>query len=213
MMVEMNNIFAKRSEANKKNSDLQTRRINRSGSKASSVDRILYLQRTIGNQAVSRLIRSKALQAKLRIGQPGDVYEQKADRVADEVMRMPEPETVSREELRRQPEEEEEEELLQTKEISGQNAETTPDLESRINAIRGGGQPLAESERVFFEPRFGVDFSHVKGHTGAQAAESVGDVNARAFTVGRDVVFEVGQYAPNIAEGQKLLAHELTHMI
>ncbi|MEA3293378.1 MAG: hypothetical protein U9P81_00145, partial [Euryarchaeota archaeon] len=65
MMGEMNSIFTKKSEANKINSDLQTRRINRSGSKASSVDRILYLQRTIGNQAVSRLIRSKALQAKL----------------------------------------------------------------------------------------------------------------------------------------------------
>ncbi len=70
-MSEMNNIFAKRSEANKNNSDLQTRKINRSGSKASSVDRILYLQRTIGNQAVSILISSKAVQAKLRIGQPG----------------------------------------------------------------------------------------------------------------------------------------------
>ena len=91
MMGKMNNIFAKRSEANKNNSDLQTRRINRSGSKASSVDHILYLQRTIGNQAVQRLIRSKALQAKLMIGQPGDVYEQEADRVADAVMRMPEP--------------------------------------------------------------------------------------------------------------------------
>ena len=87
MMGEMNNIFAKKSEANKINSDLQTQRIKPSGSKASSVDRILYLQRTIGNQAVSRLINSKALQAKLKIGQPGDVYEQEADRVADEVMR------------------------------------------------------------------------------------------------------------------------------
>ncbi len=47
---------------------------------------ILYLQQTIGNQAVGRLI-----QAKLKIGQPGDKYEQEADRVADEVMRMPEP--------------------------------------------------------------------------------------------------------------------------
>jgi hypothetical protein len=105
MMGEMISIFAKRSEANKNNLDLWTRRINRSGSKASSVDRILYLQRTIGNQAVSRLIRSKALQAKLRIGQPGDVYEQEADRVADAVMRMPE--------MQRQVEPEGEEEIYQ----------------------------------------------------------------------------------------------------
>ncbi|MCD4797508.1 MAG: hypothetical protein K8R19_00665, partial [Methanosarcinales archaeon] len=132
MMGEMNSIFAKRSEANKINSDLQTRRINRSGSKASSVDSILHLQRTIGNQAVSRLIKSKALQAKLRIGQPGDVYEHEADRVADAVMRMPAPQKVSinnsriqrasttfeENELKRQPiEEEEEEEKLQKKPI------------------------------------------------------------------------------------------------
>ncbi len=54
-------------------------------------DHIPFLQRTAGNQAVSRLIKSEALQAKLRIGQPGDVYEQEADRVADVVMRMPKP--------------------------------------------------------------------------------------------------------------------------
>ncbi len=71
------------------------------------VDRILYLQRTAGNQAVSRLIKSGALQAKLRIGQPGDVYEQEADRVADAVMQMPEPgvqrKTISEEEETIQP--------------------------------------------------------------------------------------------------------------
>ena len=95
-------------------------------SNSSPVNQILFLQRTIGNQAVSRLIRSGALQAKLRIGQPGDKYEQEADRVADEVMLMPEPQTVSREnshiqrvcegceeeELRRQPIKEEEKEKL-----------------------------------------------------------------------------------------------------
>ena len=59
------------------------------------VDCILFLQRTAGNQAVSRLMRSGALQAKLRIGQPGDVYEQEADRVADAVMRMPDPQAAS----------------------------------------------------------------------------------------------------------------------
>lgn len=77
--------------------------------------------------------------------------------------------TCRKDELRRQPIEEDEE-LLQTNEISGQNAETTPDLESRINAIRGGGRPLAESERAYFEPRFGYDFGQVRLHTDTQAA-------------------------------------------
>ena len=208
-------------------------------SNSSPVNRILYLQRTVGNQAVQRMVRSGALQAKLRIGQPGDVYEQEADRVADAVMRMPEPQAISREvphiqrvyegceeeelmrqpieeeeeELRRQPEEEEEEELLQTKEISGQNAETTPDLESRINTIRGGGQPLAESDRAFFEPRFGTDFSQVRVHTDTQADDAARAVNARAFTVGQHIVFRVGHYTPRTSSGQHLLAHELVHTV
>ncbi|MBC2702900.1 MAG: DUF4157 domain-containing protein [ANME-2 cluster archaeon] len=233
MMGEISSIFAKRSEANKNNSDLQTRRINRSGSKASSVDRILYLQRTIGNQAVSRLIRSKALQAKLRIGQPGDVYEQEADRVADEVMRMPEPgvqrqvepEEEEEEILQAKPlvdqitplvqrqVEEEEEEMLQPKSREDITSEVSNDLDSQINAIKGGGRPLAESERAYFEPRFGADFSRVRVHTDTRATDSAQAVNARAYTVGQDVVFGTGQYVPETTSGQRLLAHELTHVI
>ena len=72
--------------------------------------RILSLQRTIGNQAVQRMIKSGALQVKLRIGQPGDKYELEADRVADAVMRMPEPGGAQR-----QPEEGVE--LIQTKSL------------------------------------------------------------------------------------------------
>jgi hypothetical protein len=221
-------LTVKKPEVNKDNSDSRMRRTNHSRSVNLSVYRILFLQRTVGNRAVQRLLRSGILQAKLRIGQPpGDVYEQEADRVADEVMRMAEPQAVSQEdahiqqacegceeeELRRQPEEEEEEELLQTKEMSGQNAETTPDLESHINAIRGGGQPLAESERSFFEPRFGRDFGQVRVHTDNNAAEMARMVNARAFTVGQDVVFGAGQYEPGTSTGKMLLGHELTHVV
>ncbi len=86
-----------------KQSNSRVRRTKRLQSMDTPADHILFLQRTVGNQAVSRLMRSGALQAKLRIGQLGDVYEQEADRVADAVMRMPEPEVW------RQVEEEEEE--------------------------------------------------------------------------------------------------------
>ena len=234
MMGEMNSIFAKRFEANKINSDLQTRRINRSGSKASSVNRILYLQKTIGNQAVQRLIKSGALQAKLRIGQTGDVYEQEADRVADEVMRMPEPQVQRQADLeeeeeeilqtkllvdqitplvQRQVEEEEEEEMLQAKSREDATSEVSYGLESQINAIKGGGRPLGESERGFFEPRFGSDFSQVRVHTDTKAAEAARAVNARAFTVGQDIAFGAGQYAPDTAAGRQLLTHELTHVL
>ncbi|GMT47982.1 MAG: hypothetical protein IEMM0007_1548 [bacterium] len=61
-----------------------------SKSMRSTVDPILHLQKSIGNQAVQRLFKSGAIQAKLRIGNPNDIYEQEADRVADQVMRMPE---------------------------------------------------------------------------------------------------------------------------
>ena len=74
----------------KESSKSSKMRTNISQSLSSPTERILYLQRTIGNQAIQRLIRSGTLQAKLRIGQLGDKYEHEADRVADEVMRMPE---------------------------------------------------------------------------------------------------------------------------
>jgi hypothetical protein len=100
--------IAKVPEVKQSNSNSWVRRTERLQSMDTPVDHILFLQRTAGNQAVSRLMKSRALQAKLRIGQPGDKYEQEADRVADEVMRMPEPQ------VQRQVEPEEEE-TLQTK--------------------------------------------------------------------------------------------------
>jgi len=93
-------------------------------SNSSPVNQILHLQRTIGNQAVQRMVRSGALQAKLRIGQPGDVYEQEADRVADEVMRMPEPGVQ-----RQVGPEEEEEEMLQAKPLA---EEITPLVQRQL---------------------------------------------------------------------------------
>jgi hypothetical protein len=63
------------------------------------------------------------------------------------------------------------------------------------------------------EPRFGHDFSRVKLHTDAKAAESAQAVNALAYTVGRDVVLGARQYAPGTNEGRRLLAHELTHVV
>ena len=190
--------------------------------------------RTIGNQAVQRLVKSGTLQAKLKIGQPGDKYEQEADRVADKVMRMPEPGVQRQEEPEEEEEtlqskplageitqlvqkqvepEEEEEEMLQAKSREDATSEVSNDLESQINAIKGGGRPLAESERAYFEPRFGADFGQVRLHSDAQAAESARGVNAKAYTLGQDVVFGAGQYAPGTSEGQRLMAHELTHVV
>lgn len=80
------------------------------------------------------------------------------------------------------------------------------------DVLRSSGRPLDPATRAFMEPRLGHDFSQVRVHTDSKAAESADAVNALAYTVGRDVVFGAGQYAPTMSEGKKLLAHELTHV-
>lgn len=88
-MTERVRTTAKKTEAKKEASVSRTRKTDLSRSMNSPADQILFLQRTIGNQAVQRLIRSGASQAKLAIGKIYDIYEQGADRVAEQVLRMP----------------------------------------------------------------------------------------------------------------------------
>jgi hypothetical protein len=212
---------------------------------------------------VRQILRSPGLQAKLSIRAPDDVYEQEADRVADEVMRMPdqqlqkaspcnavaylkvEEDTIQPKQLadqitpqvQRQVEEEEEEliqpkalndtkdfalqrqpeegeeELLQKKSTFDQMPEVTPHAAADIAMMLGGGQPLTVSERKFFESRFDADFSNVKRHTNTSAADTVQALNAKAFTLGHDIFFGAGRFAPDSDEGKRLLAHELSHVI
>jgi hypothetical protein len=79
--------------------------------------------------------------------------------------------------------------------------------------LRSPGQPLDATTRAFFEPRFQQDFSHVRVHSDDQASESARTVNALAYTVGPHVVFDSGQYVPTTNVGQRLLAHELVHVV
>lgn len=81
------------------------------------------------------------------------------------------------------------------------------------DVLRSSGQPLDPQTRAFMEPRFGHSFSQVRVHTDARAAESARTVDAAAYTVGHNVVFDAGQYAPATVEGRKLLAHELIHVM
>ncbi|MCE8427121.1 MAG: DUF4157 domain-containing protein, partial [Candidatus Methanoperedens sp.] len=108
---------------------------------------------------------------------------------------------------------EEEEEKLQKKEAAGLTPEVTPELESSISAFRGGGQPLPESMRAFYEPRFGADFTGVRVHVDTRAAETAKSINAMAFTAGQNIAFGAGHYAPESREGRRLLAHELAHIV
>jgi len=81
------------------------------------------------------------------------------------------------------------------------------------DTLRAPGQSLDAETRAFMEPRFGHDFSRVRVHTDERAAKSARAVNAKAYTVGREIVFDASKYAPNTREGQALLAHELTHVV
>jgi hypothetical protein len=79
--------------------------------------------------------------------------------------------------------------------------------------LRSPGQPLDPATRAFMEPRFGHDFSHVRVHADANAAESARAVNALAFAVGHHVAFGTGRYSPQTEAGSRLLAHELAHVV
>lgn len=171
---------------------------------------------------VRHTLSAPALQPKLTIGEPNDTYEQEADRVADEVMRMPQAagtpsyspvSEVHSGLLQRACPECETDDDLQRKPSGGKDAQVAPGLSAEIRSLTGRGFPLPSSARAFFEPRFGMDFRDVRVHTGSQAAELARAVNARAFTIGEDVVFARGEYRPESATGKALLAHELAHTI
>jgi hypothetical protein len=81
------------------------------------------------------------------------------------------------------------------------------------DVVRSPGQPLDQSTRALMEHRFGHDFSQVRVHTDARASDSADAVDARAYTVGRHVAFASREYARGSVEGQRLLAHELTHVV
>jgi len=91
--------------------------------------------------------------------------------------------------------------------------EVAPEVETAIENSRGSGQPLDTGIRGEMESAFGSDFSGVHVHTGSEAHELNKSVNAVAFTTGRDIFFRDGAYSPANSEGQKLLAHELTHVV
>ena len=126
--------------------------------------------------------------------------------------------------LQRQEEEEEEmqpssmqhqeEEQVQAKAAPRGRAQVTPRFESRLRALKaGGGRPLDAPVRTFMEARFGRSFENGRVHTDGAAGTIARQTNARAFTVGRHLVFGRGQYRPNADQGRRLIAHELTHVL
>jgi outer membrane protein OmpA-like peptidoglycan-associated protein len=157
---------------------------------------------------------SSGLQAKLAVSAPDDPCEREANRIADEVIGMPQ-ERVQRkcagciDGSRACPQCDEEEKLQR----QGHGVTGPASVSCGIVGEIGAGRPLEPSTRAFFEPRFGRDFTDVRVHTNGEADAAAKSVNALAFTLEREVVFRRGQYAPDSISGRTLLAHELTHVV
>ena len=94
--------------------------------------------------------------------------------------------------------------------------EATPDkVDSSLieQATSGQGQPLDESTRALLEPKFGHSFGNIRIFADDHAAKSAQALHANAYTVGSNIVFNAGRYQPDSSDGQRLIAHELTHTV
>jgi hypothetical protein len=174
------------------------------------------------------------MQAKIAVGAVNDPLEREADQVAEKVMRMPDAGAFARSSVRggRIPGVQrscacggtcadcqkknfagEGPEQVQTKRINAGDGGPSQAPASVHGVLRSCGQPLDGATRAFMEPRFGRDFSQVRVHSNAAAQQSARDVNAQAYTLGRNIVFAAGRFAPATHEGRRLIAHELAHVM
>lgn len=190
------------------------------------------LARWTGNQSH---LRTLSLQRKLAIGSVNDPLEGEADRVAEQVMRSPDPSPALSNlsprapalsgELRRcscggtcktcqaahrENRSSHDDYALQRKPSGPTPAEAPPIVHE---TLRSSGAPLDPAARAFMEPRFGADFRRIRIHTSERAGESARQVESLAYTVGTSIVFRSGSYQPHTDGGRRLLAHELTHVV
>lgn len=184
-----------------------------------------------GNQVMQRLLRSEGVLAKLTVNDPGDRYEQEADKAADQVMRMTEgsfqaagnppqiqrmcddcEEEVQRASIGPDPLAEEEDQVQAKRVEAVATPQTGGLLEGQLHST-GGGRPLSDTTRRFFEQRFGREFASVRVHDSGQDAALAANLSARAFTWRNHIFFGAGQFAPDSTRGRRLLAHELTHVL
>jgi hypothetical protein len=175
-------------------------------------------QNALGNRALETLLRTRQLQTKRTVSQPGDPWEREADRVASSIVAGSSPPAVQRActcsagQSCDSCEEEKSESLPVHRKAHGE-ASTASTPEARHALLPSHGEPLDGATRGFFEPRFGRDFADVRVHAGSEAAESARALAADAFTIGSQIGFAPGRYSPQTESGKRLLAHELTHVI
>ena len=145
------------------------------------------------------------IQPKLAVNTPGDMYEEEADRVAEEVMGMPEPRQGPGERT-----------AMATPRVrlraagAHKGMEEVPPIVYEVLASRG--RPLDAATRAFMEPRFGFDLSRVRIHNDERANQSARSIKALAYTAGWSVVLGSGECAPQTTQSRRLLAHELAHV-
>jgi hypothetical protein len=152
------------------------------------------------------MLRTRAIQTKLTVNQPGDKYEQEAGRVAEQVMHVPD--ITLNKETPRLPT------IPLIRQIVPENSTGVGEAPPIVqDVLSSSGQPLDAVTRSLFEPRFGHDFGKVRVHKDAEAKESAQAVNALAYTVGSHVVLGEGQYESGTMAMNRLLAHELTHVV
>lgn len=179
---------------------------------------VASLHQAMGNQAVRKHHENGTPHSTLEVSIPNDRSELEARRVAELVVgdRTPESTPSGEGDAAEPPD--------STRPTSSAPSPGTPDERAvpsrsvtwsgeRLDALRGRGQPLPRSVRSVFEQRFGANFSSVRIHTDRRASEMARSLNARAFTVGNDIVFDQNAYAPGTRQGKQLLAHEQTHVV
>ncbi len=196
---------------------------------------ILNLQKTAGNQAVQKLIKSGYIQTKQKVSHPTDPYEQEADRITEQIVKNDSfsyPSLISERDIggdlrinrkcnacEMEHELEAEEEKRDLK-ISRKSGDTKPSTELSTNqislinsALNESGIPLDKQTRDYMEPRLHHNFDDVRIHNDSNASRSAESINALAYTLGNNIVFGNGQYNPLSKTGQKMIAHELTHVV
>jgi len=166
--------------------------------------------------ARTRTLAAARVQPKLQVGPVDDPLEREADRAADAMMQGEAAGALSRAApaAQRMCAEcgAEEDGRVQRKCATCAGEGAARSAETAAQAVSSGGAPLSPELRAYFEPRLGRGLSDVRIHTGGQAADAARGIDARAYTLGRDVAFAAGEYSPGDPEGRRLLAHELAHV-
>lgn len=157
--------------------------------------------------------RNHSPQLELSVSAPGDPFERQADLIADRVARMPASSTLGSRVFEGERFGNEAAGRVHTKRLNSDNTLIASAPPSVNKVLKSPGDPLDSATRAFMEPRFGHSFSQVRVHSGASAEQSARDVDARAYTVGDQIVFGAAEHSHATPEGRRLLAHELAHVV